>query len=71
MGDECPFTCSVDSDCQAAAENVGATQTCQNGCCLPSPEDFEMEGGDAATSGAGVDAVARLSVALMLLLLAA
>lgn len=52
MGDECPFTCSVDSDCQVAAENVGATQTCQNGCCLASPEDFEMEGGDAATSGA-------------------
>jgi hypothetical protein len=62
MGDDCPFTCSTDSDCQWVAENVGASQTCEDGCCVPSPDDFDMEGD--ATSAA---ATARLTVALLLL----
>lgn len=61
MGDDCPFTCSADSDCQWVADNVGASQTCQDGCCAPSPDDFDMEG-DATSA-----ATARLTVALLLL----
>lgn len=63
MGDECPFTCSADSDCQWVAENVGGSQTCQDGCCVPSADDFDMEGD--ATSDAGL-VTARLTVALLL-----
>ena len=49
VGDECPFTCSTDSDCQWVEQNVGASQACQDGCCGPAPGDFQMEGD--ATSG--------------------
>ena len=63
MGEECPVTCSADSDCEWVAENVGATQACEDGCCGLTSTAFDMEG--EAASGA-VLVTARLTVALLL-----
>ena len=63
MGEECPLTCSADSDCEWATEFVGATQACEDGCCRLSSTDFNAEG--EAASGA-VLVTARLTVALLL-----
>ena len=69
MGDDCPFTCSVDSDCQSIAMNVGAEQTCMDGCCRPSPGDFSMVESETATEAASL-VTARLTIALISLLYA-
>jgi len=49
--------------------NVGAEQTCMDGCCRPSPGDFSMVESETATEAASL-VTARLTIALISLLYA-